>query len=284
MSYYPLNVGIGSQPVAEDEALNYLSMPTEMHTYRPPRLPEPETLTAEMTGAKTTLQKLYEMVQAFNLTQTANTIELGELDAKNLNFIGQVLGDGEVKIKCTGKSIVNIQESVMAGIWHLQRLDEQGKIVHQQLDIGEVPNLLRDIIHEEGQTRLTLGDVPTNLMNAPAILVEVDAKQQTCAPNQPAHVINLSLLPISEEDQTFMINCLGTGTTTILSKGYGNCRITSTAIRYVWWVRYYNSMDNLILNTIEIVDIPQVAKAAKEDLEDSEKRLQGIMRDYLNWL
>ena len=39
----------------------------------------------------------------------------------------------------------------------------------------------------------------------------------------------------------------------------------------------------MILNTIEIVDVPQVAKAAAEDIEDSAKRLRDILQDYLNW-
>ncbi|EIJ42328.1 HupH hydrogenase expression protein [Beggiatoa alba B18LD] len=283
MSYYPLNTGAGSQPVDADEALNYLSMPNEMQTYRQPILPEPESLT-DIAAAKEVIYALYNAIQQFTTQLQSSTLDLSALDAKNLAFIGQVLGDGEVKIKCTGNPAVNIQESVMAGIWHVQILDEQGQVQHQQLAVGEVPPLLETLLQQAGQARLSLGEMPSNLMNAPAILVEVDAKQRDCQPQQPAHVINLSLLPISEEDQSFMIACLGTGTTTILSKGYGNCRITSTAIRHVWWVRYYNSMDNLILNTLEIVDIPQVAKAAREDLEDSEKRLRNIMRDYLHWL
>jgi len=41
----------------------------------------------------------------------------------------------------------------------------------------------------------------------------------------------------------------------------------------VWWVQYFNSMDMLILNTIEVSDVPEVAHASKEDYEDSIERL-----------
>jgi rubredoxin len=59
----------------------------------------------------------------------------------------------------------------------------------------------------------------------------------------------------------------------ILSRGYVNCRITSTATRNVWWVQYFNSQETLILNTIEISGVPEVACAAQEDIDDSAQRL-----------
>jgi hydrogenase-1 operon protein HyaF len=48
----------------------------------------------------------------------------------------------------------------------------------------------------------------------------------------------------------------------------------------VWWVKYYNSEDALILNSIEIVDVPEVACAAVEDLADSAERLAEILEVY----
>lgn len=45
----------------------------------------------------------------------------------------------------------------------------------------------------------------------------------------------------------------------------------------VWWVQYFNSQDALILNTLEIVDVPEVACAAAEDLEDSAEWLTEVL-------
>ena len=72
----------------------------------------------------------------------------------------------------------------------------------------------------------------------------------------------------------------GQGTVTILSRGYGNCRISSTGVRNAWRVRYFNSREVVILDTIEITDVPQVACAAPEDLEDSAQRLGEILEVY----
>jgi hydrogenase-1 operon protein HyaF len=45
-------------------------------------------------------------------------------------------------------------------------------------------------------------------------------------------------------------------------------------------VQYFNSMQTLILNTLEVVDVPEVAMAAAEDLADSRQRL----RELLDWM
>ena len=57
----------------------------------------------------------------------------------------------------------------------------------------------------------------------------------------------------------------------------GNCRISSTRVPNTWRVVYYNSQDAMILNSIEVVDMPEVACAAPEDLVDSEQRLREVM-------
>ena len=41
-------------------------------------------------------------------------------------------------------------------------------------------------------------------------------------------------------------------------------------------MQYFNNMQTLILNTIEVVDVPEVALAAPEDLADSALRLKEL--------
>ena len=121
---------------------------------------------------------------------------------------------------------------------------------------------------------------PSDVMNAPPILSELQEHLQSQQPGQTGHVINLSLLPLSERDIDFLSETLGSGPVQILSRGYGDCRISSTAYTGVWWVRYYNSMNTLILNTLEVVDIPAVACAAQEDLDDSRQRMRDLLQPY----
>lgn len=118
-------------------------------------------------------------------------------------------------------------------------------------------------------------------MNAPPLLAELNARISEYRTADQPHIINLSLLPQTEQDLAFLEQRLGKGPVTILSRGYGNCRITATATRNAWWVQYFNSQETLILNTLEVSEIPGVACASPEDIADSAQRLQEILALYL---
>jgi len=77
----------------------------------------------------------------------------------------------------------------------------------------------------------------------------------------------------ARQDTDYLDTMLGRGGVSVLSRGFGNCRITATAYPNVWWVQYFNSMEKLILNSVEVVDVPAVALAAAEDFADSRERL-----------
>jgi hydrogenase-1 operon protein HyaF len=96
-------------------------------------------------------------------------------------------------------------------------------------------------------------------------------------PKGGAHVINLTLFPMTPDDHQVLEAALPPGPVAIMSRGFGNCRVTSTGARDVWRVQYFNNMNTLILNTIEIVAVPEVALAAAEDLADSRERLAELV-------
>ena len=66
----------------------------------------------------------------------------------------------------------------------------------------------------------------------------------------------------------------------IVSRGYGTCRIQATAIHNVWSVQFFNVMDAMLLDTIEIGDVPVTAQAAEADFRDSAVRLREIEVAY----
>ena len=45
----------------------------------------------------------------------------------------------------------------------------------------------------------------------------------------------------------------------------------------MWRVQYFKNMQTLILNTIEVVDVPEVAIAAADDLADTRERLAELV-------
>lgn len=273
--------GQGSQPAEQDGAvLEYLQMPQEMTTYSMPRV-SADLNTQQLTQVKSVLQQLQQNLAAFPAISAP--IELTQLDAGNRRFIDELLGEGEVSAICSGKQNIRIQESVLAGVWRLQSLNAQRQIINDTLEVGIIPQRLFAWAFNGASEQIATywTTVPPGVMNAPPLLTELNAKIAEYRPGAEAHTINLSLLPQTEKDLEFLAQRLGGGSVTILSRGYGNCRITATGTNFVWWVQYFNSEDSLILNTLEVSDVPSVACASPEDIVDSCERLQEILKVYL---
>lgn len=280
MSGFSAFAGPGGQPSEEDGAeLSYMEMPKGMRTYSMPVVPEKE----EAQAFGPALAKLGEVLEALRAQpQPGSAIEipLNALDAANREFAGQVLGEGEVSI--IAGTVIQAQESVMAGIWRIHEVDANGALISDRIEVGDFPaGVLKAAQEAAGPQLLPLAGIAGgDIMNAPAIATELADKLAAYQPGSSAHAVNLSLLPLTDEDLAYIGQRLGQGAVTILSRGYGNCRISSTAVKNVWRVRCFNSREAVILDTIEIVSVPAVACAAKEDLEDSAQRLEEILGVY----
>jgi len=255
-------------------------MPEEMAIYRMPQV-SVDLNAADLAQAKSVLQQLEQDLAAYPAASKAN--DLTGLDSINRRFIDEVLGEGEVSIICAGEPKLRIQESVLAGVWRLQQVNARQKIVTDTLEVGIIPEQLLQSAFTGAASQIDTHwpTLPEGLMNAPPLLAELNAKISAYQTGAEAHIINLSLLPQTEQDLAFLEQCLGKGSVTLLSRGYGNCRISSTGTKNVWWVQYFNSQDALILNTLEVSDVPDVDCASPEDIADSAGRLQEILKVYL---
>ena len=277
MSGFGAFVGPGTQPSEEDGTeLSYMEMPKGIRTYAVPGVPEKEEAKA-FDRALAKLGEVLLFLQAQPQPGSAIEIDLTALDKANRDFAGQVLGEGEVSI--IAGATIQAQESVMAGIWRIYEVDAAGALASDRIEVGDFPTAVLKAAQDAAgpQLRPVEGLAGENLMNAPAIATELADKLASYRAGDPAHAVNLSLLPLTEEDLAYLDSRLGQGAVTILSRGYGNCRISSTAVKNAWRVRYFNSRETVILDTIEVVGVPAVACAAKEDLEDSAQRLGEIL-------
>ena len=278
-----IGVGPGSQP-EEDESLQYMPMPQGMETFRPPILPEPEEIAAREQAHRALREALTALDDA-RRNGGNRSVDLLGLPAADLQLVNQVLGEGEVSalVKSDGDASheLRVQESVFAGVWRVVR-SMDGQVMSDVIELGPVPQALKAAARDDVWTQVPrwTGDLPPNVQNAPSLLAEIEDQWRIWRPGQQAHVVNLTLLPMSTEDIGFLDHHLGTGRVLILSRGYGNCRITNTRMPNCWRVVYYNSQDVVILNTVEVVELPEVAQAAKEDLDDSHERL----REVLEWV
>lgn len=273
-------IGPGSQPDGDDDrTLSYMNMPGDMSKYVRPLMPEAEDV-LHLHGAHSAMQWLRQSLAGYETATEPAIANLEELDAASRELVNQILGEGEVSMTYTGRANARTQESVLAGVWRTFYFDQDERLLADFIEVSDVPRLAR--LPDPRARTIDTSDagVSPEVMNAMPILIELEAHLERFETDGAANVINLTLLPLSESDVEFLDNRLGRGPVDILSRAYGKCQVISTRTPNVWWVRYYNSMNTLILNTLEVVDVPLVVSAAAEDLADSRVRLDEILAPY----
>jgi hydrogenase-1 operon protein HyaF len=279
MESFPIPVrviGPGSQE--EDDTLQYLEMPRGMNTFRMPRVPE-KVDPAALEDARDLFAAFLGHLEQWNPEADPNgpRLDLAGLDAAALKIANEMLGEGEVSIRIDGPRPIRIQESVFTGVWRVCEFDGEGRQIGDMLEAAAIPQSVVAAARAGAQPVLPRVELPPGAMNSPALLREIEAHIGTRQPGAPAHVVNLTLFPMSPEDHAVLERALPVGPVAVISHGFGNCRITSTGARDVWRVQYFNNMNTLILNTIEVILVPEVALAAAEDLIDSRTRLAELV-------
>ena len=271
-------VGPGSQPDSGQD-LRYIDMPDDMTTFNAPAIPEPEAV-EHLSGAREAMQWLGEALARYEPGGEPQRANQTGLDPESRELVNQILGEGEVSMVVAGDLSAWCQESVLAGVWRTLYFDEEERVVCDLLEVSATPHLLLAPPADGAPIDTTAPESAEDVLNALPILVELQAHLTAYDGSGKQHSINLSLLPLSESEVEFLDTRLGRGPVDILSRGYGKCQVISTRTPNVWWVRYYNSMGTLILNSIEVVAVPEVVAAAGEDLRDSATRLQEILAPY----
>jgi hydrogenase-1 operon protein HyaF len=266
----------------EDPDFSYLEMPgaEPLRTPVPPESAAPSDLAA----AAAVVEQLLESMRRHRPGQPDSPrFSLKAMASGALAALNDSLGQGEVSAVVNGANgapVWKIQETAFAGVWRVRREDGRGGLLEDILEAGDMPAVVKDAAGKSNGARLDASFLPAGVMNAPAIVNEIRHHAQRYRPGNGAHVVNLSLLPLAPADHEGLGAILGEGPVSILSRGFGNCRINATRARSVWRVRYFNSMNTVILDTIEVVDFPESARACAEDYDDSIERL----RDLLRWL
>lgn len=269
----PIVPGPGTQPESPDGAqLAYPEMPDDMATFQLPDLSHWYGRLSEHPAAERMLDAIGAACGEEG--QRPARLSLGGLPAGDRALLDDLLGEGEVSIRLGGQHPTAIQESVFAGVWRERTLAPDGRPAEEAVTVAPIPAAVAEAMAAD--TREGLPEVDTRgTQNAPAVLTELDEHLSAYRPGDEAHVVNLTLLPLGPPDMA-ALESLGAGPVAILSRGYGNCRINATGVRHLWRVQYFNSTDTLILDTLEVVDVPAVARAAAEDLADSSERLAEV--------
>jgi hydrogenase-1 operon protein HyaF len=227
------------------------------------------------------LPQLAEALAVQKASEPGRLYDITEYDGDDLELIGQVLGQGEVGgVAALPDGVTaEFQEATVAGLWRVRFFDAARRLAADYLEIADMPGIVRRAA-SLGAEHLAFGAPPSGAMNVMPLLTEINERMSQRSADQPAHVINFSLLPMNEVDMTFLQQTLGEGSVQLLSRGYGACKVTATGARNVWSVQFFNASDAIILDTLEIGDVPAAACAAEEDFRDSAERLREIHEAY----
>lgn len=240
-----------------------------------------EELIRRCAGAAVLLPKVRNALAEASQGRGATQFDLSGLGSEDRALIAQVLGDGEVNMVAAMPDgcVAQAQESVLAGLWQVQISEQDGTVARDLLEVGEIPDAAL-VAAEAAAEDIEIGAPPEGAMNVLPVLAEIRDRVARVDPAHPNHVLNFTLLPMTEADMAFLQRSLGDGPVQMLSRGYGKCRILATGLRHVWSVQYFNAMDSVILDTLEIGTVPASARAAAEDFADSAERLGEILEAY----
>jgi len=237
-------------------------------------------LARQCPAAAALLPQLAAALGAQRAVAPSRAFTLEGLNDAERQLIADVLGEGEVSgiVALPDGRVAQIQESVLAGLW---RVRVEGEVdARDYVEVGAVPEIVLRAALDFTAPAVALGDAPADAMNVMPVLAEIRERMAAHRPGARSHVINFTLLPMNETDMAHLQQSLGNGPIQLFSRGYGTCRVLATGARHVWSVQFTNAMDTVILDTLEIGDVPEVARAADEDFEDSAERLTEIIEAY----
>ncbi|WGR93616.1 hydrogenase expression/formation protein [Bradyrhizobium sp. ISRA435] len=233
-------------------------------------------LTRSCPNATTLLSNVAAAVAGQNSGISTQLFSLGHLSDLERKLVGDVLGKGEVTgiVALPDGSLAHIQETALAGIWCLRFGTETA---HQYIEVGAIPMIVRRAATDLTSTDLMIYAPPDGAMNVRPVLAEIRERALAWREGMRAQIINFTLLPMSPVDRSFLQQSVGNGPIQLILRDYSTCRVQATGIRNVWSVQFFNSVDDIILDTLEVGGIPEIALAAAEDLEDSAERLHEII-------
>jgi len=241
-----------------------------------------DELLRQCPGLAQMLSRLIAALTAQRADAPTDLITLDHLSESERKLLVDILGEGEVSgiVAMPDRRVVQIQESVFAGLWRVRIEGDGERPTLDYVEIGVVPEIVTRAAQDLTAPEIAFGEAPDGAMNVMPVLAEIRERMAKHRDGQASHVINFTLLPMSDADIAHLSTTLGNGPIQLFSRGYGSCRVLATGARHVWSVQFLNAMDTPILDTIEIGDVPAAVCAANEDFQDSAERLGEIIEAY----
>ena len=205
-------------------------------------------------------------------------IDLMHLSATDRASLDAFLGGGQMAATISADLSWRLHRTDLPGLWRVMAEDDSagaaGACVADYLEIADIPDVVRDALAAlQGDMPPFPQDLPDGVLNAPALIEEIRHRAATHDPANRNVVVNLMLVPLSADDRHVIDALLGTVPLGLACGAYGTCRLTATRVRGVWRLRHYDITGAVIVDTIEIGDVPQIARVMYDDIDRAADRL-----------
>ena len=233
----PVTIPIRSLMHEPDDGVEFMPMPREMSTFEMPRVPEPGPGN-DIAGARDVLETFLSHFGAWlERGGEPPALDLAGLAPDALRVLNETLGEGEVAAIVDAANVypqaalrrpppegvketwdgpaspceIRIQETVFSGTWRQQHFGADDVLLHDYLLAAPIPPVVTEFARERASPTLRARELPAGAMNVPALVNELQEAMDRSGPDTPAHVINLTLLPLSPEDTAHLDQVLDGG-------------------------------------------------------------------------
>lgn len=273
----PVGVFLGGGN-ADEDGLRLL----DIHSSEAPRQAlDPDLIARAGEGVCAFLDRVRAALLAYREGDDHPRFGFDALQDEDRRMLAEILGEGEVTIGLGLDPRFEARESVLPGLWLVRVVESDGSVAQEWLEIGDVPAVVRAGAQAMTRPELVVPEnAPEGAMNAMPVLGEVADRMRGRQPGQPNHVINFTLMPMTPVDTALIARVLGRAPFDSTSRGFGSCKVHLTGHRGVWGVQFFNGMGKVILDTLEIGDVPVALLAAQDDYAESALRLGEILEAY----
>lgn len=189
-----------------------------------------------------------------------------------------LLGDGWVALTLRGAdgASTRMEETSFAGVWRVHRHPVSASPATRSVEIGALPGLVVPTLARLTRTPPAAAGAPTDRLRV--LFADIARRASKVRADSAVHVVNLTLAGLDDEELAVLTDRLGTGPVSGVCLGFSTTRFASTAVQNVWRVRYFDQAERLVLDTLELVQVPECAVAQASEVRRSIHRLTELAR------
>lgn len=143
-------------------------------------------------------------------------------------------------------------------------------MTNQRLDYGD-DTVKPIIIPLAALSPAVVSDAPAGSL---ALMHQIGASMERLIHSKTSMSIDIHRLPLTSQERKALERALGEGDVDVTVEALGRTQIRETGYPGVWWVKHYNLSSQLVGESIEITDIPELLKSQPEDVRSGLARLR----------